>query len=310
MPGMDIRVHTVLSDKGFFSMLDTLLSALRASERDGIPLYADWSGATNYLNEPGNLFDRFFEQPFGIRAEDLENHRVVETVRHASPYWNRDYRFEWWYRLDKKRIGESSRLLKKYVTVKAEYAGRADAFFRERLSPRTLGVHLRGGDMTNVFSMGHVRTPPVSSYVKAASRELGRGGYSHLFCSSDDQRLLDVFLRRMGETGALPLTVVTSSMQRSASGESLHLKPGAWTDKCRLAEDVLVEMLLLSRCAFLVKTPSNVSNFAVFFNPTLPFFDVTTLPVERMRRAANALALWSGFALRTPAKLVRRLRRG
>lgn len=284
---MDIRVHTVRNNCGFFSMLDTLLFTLAQSERDGIPTYVDWSAATNYLDAPGNLYDHFFEQPFGIRAENLPDHRIVETVLHADPYWARTFRFKSWYVLTPQRIRETSRLLSRYIALKPGPSERADAFIRDHLSTRTLAIHLRGTDLRHSRYIGHKPTPLISSYRAAVVHELKRGNYTHIYCASEDQILLDTVIRTLRECSDIPATtrIVTYGARRSSSGQSLHLETANLANKRELAEEVLVESLILSRCAFIIKSYSNVSNFAVFFNPTLPFFDIHSQFIERFRSA-------------------------
>ena len=280
---MDIRIHTVGNHSGFFSMLDTLLSTLAASERDGIPTYVDWSGATNYLDEPGNLFDEFFEQPYGLTKEDVASGRIVETVAGSVPYWERDHAGTSWYALDGERVRTAARLVEKYLVVKPGVLAEVETFAREKFSPRTLGVHLRGTDMRHPKYHRHQPTPLLSSYRKAFRREAARGGYTRVFCASDDQRMLGAFLESVRGAG---LEAVTYASRRSGSHVPLHADAGEAGSKLALAKEALVECLLLSRCAYLIKSHSNVSNFSVFFRPSLPFFDLHSFAVERMRAFA------------------------
>lgn len=287
-----LRVHKTIDNVGLFSSLDTLLSTLAVSEQDGIPTYVDWTDATNYLDEPGNLFDHLFEQPFGIRKNDLDAYDIVETVVHSKPYWiaeNSVYKHSW-NTISAERIRASSRLFQKYITVRPEIVAKAQEFFDTHLMEgKTLGVHLRGTDKRYVMTMAHAPSPMVSSFVSAAFTELKKRKYTHLYCISDDQKMLDTFVHSIRQKyPAAMLTIVYPATQRSTDGRPLHMK-GAINKKLLHAKSALEESLILSMCSYIIKTSSNLSMFSVFMRPNVPFFAVHTIRFEQMRRVFVAI---------------------
>jgi len=56
---------------------------------------------------------------------------------------------------------------------------------------------------------------------------------------------------------------------RSTDGYPLHIN--SFLDHYKCGEDALIDCILLSKGNFLIKTNSNLSQWATFFNPKVPF---------------------------------------
>ena len=147
----------------------------------------------------------------------------------------------------------------------------ADTFWRESglghaaNNGTVLGVHLRGTDKQGGIQRG---ARPFLPLIRAY---LCHWPTAFVFVATDDLRLLHEL--RDALTGILDPShlIYRSNVLRSNSS----LNPGFHAPDLNLhgnknlAHDVLLDVLLLSRCDFLLKSISAVSEFALYWNPKL-----------------------------------------
>jgi hypothetical protein len=123
----------------------------------------------------------------------------------------------------------------------------------------TLGAHFRGTDKT-------LEAIPVSwsDFCRHIETTLAENPHlSNVFVSSDEQAFLDFFV-------AWPFRkpVKVAPAKLLASGNTpVHFSGYPGLD---IGREALVSSLLLSRCGYLVKTPSYLSAWSRIFNPSLP----------------------------------------
>jgi hypothetical protein len=152
-------------------------------------------------------------------------------------------------------------LIDKYLEVREEVAGEVAAFCQRHFgNRRALGVHYRGTDK--------VRESPRVPYDSV------RKNIEHylklfpdtdcIFVSTDDANFLD-HLRSVSIGRPI---VWREDAFRSRDGSSVH--ESAVTDQYQMNRDAIVNCLILSRCAALLKTASILSGWSKLFNPSLP----------------------------------------
>lgn len=150
-------------------------------------------------------------------------------------------------------------LLTRYVRCKPVVQDQVNGFWRDHLQDaHAIGIHYRGTDKSE--------EAPVVPYaaVVAAVRELlppADAGDWKLFVATDEQGFLEHML------GAFPGKVLSRQVRRSVDGNPIHKAPG---DGFQKGLDAVVDCLLLSRCARLVRTASNLGLVASYFNPVVP----------------------------------------
>jgi len=198
----------------------------------------------------------YFRELFEYRLEDeptAARARYTRIRNNDELRWPENYN-------RKLRFHTAKPLFDKYLRIHPSVMAEVDGFCRDRFGDEhVLGVHYRGTDKAGEAPLVAKERllAAIRSTLEARPR-LGR-----IFFSTDDQAILDVVLR-----AGLPVPVIyRDDGVRSADGDQFHRK--AEVSKSTVNRDALVNMLLLSRSAFLLKTASFLSDCSVIFNPSL-----------------------------------------
>ena len=157
--------------------------------------------------------------------------------------------------------------VKRFVRVRAEVHTKADAEWQRitQAAPHrsVLGVHMRGTD-------AHVSRPAVQSdfFAMVDAYVATHGGPESvlIFLATDDEKFVSSARKRFG----------AARVQMQAAGAVVRGSADrpAWKDNdraqnLRRGTEVVLDTLLLSRCDFLIKSGSAVSEFAIYFAPRL-----------------------------------------
>lgn len=137
----------------------------------------------------------------------------------------------------------------------------------EHIIPRVLGVHMRGTDKMLRPIVEPARYFPL---IDAWLAQL-RGEEGHIFLATDDAGFAAQVVARYGtarvrQQAAVERAAVTNS---TATGMGPLWSGSSGDAGYRRGVEVLVDTLLLSRCEFLLKSASAVSEFAIYLNPRL-----------------------------------------
>ena len=167
-------------------------------------------------------------------------------------------------------------LMKKFVRLKPALRAKVDDFHQAHFgSQRVLGVHYRGIEKTQgAFKDGVVlrRTPGLKqAFLREMGRRIGAEPGLRVFVATDSVQFLEEAKDAFGEA------VFCREARRLESNDEavgLHFSAEARTHGPMLAEEVLLDALLLARTDFLIHGVSNVSNAALFLNPRLRHLDI------------------------------------
>lgn len=153
-------------------------------------------------------------------------------------------------------------LLGRHLRVKPDIVGETEAFAAAHFAGRqVLAVHFRGTDkQAEAPRVVWAACSAKVSAVLAARPELDT-----LFVASDEHG----FTAFMREAFPALRVVEREDRYRSADGRPVHIG-GAAEGNYDKGRDALVNVLLMSRCAVLVKSASLLSGWACVFNPQLP----------------------------------------
>ena len=150
-----------------------------------------------------------------------------------------------------------------FVRPNAHVLGRVDAEWRRLTRGEALdvlGVHVRGTDKRSK----HRAIVPPERYFPLVDAYLARPN-AKVFLATDDAK----FRRRFADRyGAALLEQAGVARVKGAA-----FAGGADADGFARGLAVLADTLLLAKCAFLLKSASAVSEFALYFRPDLPSFD-------------------------------------
>ncbi len=149
----------------------------------------------------------------------------------------------------------------KYIKPNEEIQTKVDAYCQAYFAGSfVLGIHIRGTDMHYA--------PPLSpaEYFEHIDRMLEGKRDAKIFVATDQAQYLEVFSRKYGAR------VIYSPAFRSDNDVAPFNREEI--SPFKKGEDVMLDMLLLSRCDFLIKGVSSVGEIALYFNPELDCLDL------------------------------------
>jgi len=147
----------------------------------------------------------------------------------------------------------------RYLQVKPDLMKKIDAFYDVQIKGKpTIALHLRGTD--KIKELQPVSAEDMCSIANEYAEKLSG---CQFFVCTDELSLLN----RAREL--LHGKVITYNSYRSIDGKPLHLNHSHGQSPAKIGEDIIIEVLLMSRCDLLVHTWSNVALGAMYFNATL-----------------------------------------
>lgn len=182
---------------------------------------------------------------------------AANTVRRAVPLWQHD---TWAENVERQMTRDAAAVIvQRHIRLKPAVHGKANEFWRAHAgSGPVVGVHYRGTDKSE-------EAPPVphDRVAAAVRRTLDGAGFpgAKVFLATDEQACVDYMAH------AFSNRLFTRAVRRSADGRPVHKRQG---DGFRKGEEAVIDCLLLSKCAALVRTSSNLGLAATFFNPAIP----------------------------------------
>jgi Nodulation protein Z (NodZ) len=240
---------------GFFAQLNFCLAIFQYCERHELaphirctsPNYVDPKRGPDWL-------EYFFSKPQSAPAsEDLTKVRYKTTINDMKavalgvrPHTS---------------LEDAMRVFNRHLIIKPYIIETVDRFWQAMgSSGPVVGIHYRGTDKS-------LEAPRVSleHCLKVVKRYIGQNPkMSAVFVASDEQRFIDLIKESLAE---LPV-FSRDDHYRSRDGQPIHnyKTEGGGYEK---GEDALVNALLLSKCATLIRTTSLLSAWASLFNPQL-----------------------------------------
>ncbi len=284
-----------LTGAGFGAVLLTTLSQLRYCERQNyypIINYDSTSLNAFFDSTKGNdLWNQYFQPILPFTYQNLKNalqsSQVTEQDLITLPSdemikiceehpdsiysytfgkwrFNKPEQLDEWYALQRKKGQET---IQKYVKLKNDIKNKVDQFYNDHLAGSfVLGIHIRGTDLHYA--------PPVSppEYFPHIDELIKQHPVLKIFLATDQRQYIDAFKEKYGDK------VFYSDCFRSdneiAPFNRKEISPH------KKGEDVLLDILLLSKSDFLLKGTSNVSEFALYFNPLLKCKDLSISKIK------------------------------
>jgi hypothetical protein len=272
------RIRHVDQNAGFSAIVTYALNGVRrALDRNLRPIIDYTNHDVNsffYQPEMGdNVWSYYFEPIMGLDAdilkttaspvlteepgELLRDHQ--RTPERLATFWadeEPDDKPRW--KDEKRALGRA--YVNKFLRVKPHILHKVDQFASDTFQGLNIcGIHIRGTDLD------YATPVPLSKYLEAAAHYL-RSGYDALFVATDQEQFLDTFQEVFGPDRVFSLPALRSDSVVPA----FKRQEGT---PYRRGEEVLIDILLLSRCQFLIKGPAAVGEFATWFNPDLECLD-------------------------------------
>ncbi len=158
----------------------------------------------------------------------------------------------------------ANELIQKYVHIKPYILHEVDQFIAEQFTNSyVIGVHYRGTDKV-ALEVNRLSFESMAEAIQETIQTIpiDQQNNYRIFIATDEQAFLDYITQRFS------CPVVYTNAFRSSNGLAVHSQTS--DSNYQKGKEALIDCLLLSRCNFLIRTESNLSRAAEFFNPSLP----------------------------------------
>jgi hypothetical protein len=146
-------------------------------------------------------------------------------------------------------------LLKPFIRLNHYMQQKVDDFFDAHMrGHHTIGIHVRGTDK-------YKEVKPVAPELLLQTAQALATPETQFFIATDEEALLELAQK------TLQGKVLWYDSHRSRTKEPVHLQ--SYPNKASLGEEVLIEVMLFTRCDQFVHTCSNISAAVLFFNPNI-----------------------------------------
>ena len=314
-----LLIKPSLKHAGFAASLLTVLNYARYCERENLTpvVHIDASCDSRFLDpEYGdNVWEQYFEPVGPYSSADVQRMLDDATTGQRAPKFcyvdaalalriktDPDSIFTWTYGpwrtrllndpegwfMEQRRKGRET--ICKYVRVKPHILEKVDRFFDRHMKERpVLGVHMRGTDLRYA--------PPVSpaEYFEPIEHYLANHPGTRIFLATDQVQYLELMRKRYGN-----ILHHYDCLRSSTSTAPFNGKQGS---PYRRGEDVLIDILLLSKCAFLIRGASNIPEMAMYFSKNLESTDLSL--GKRFAFGQDYLGRWSDLATRPAWEVIK-----
>lgn len=179
-----------------------------------------------------------------------------------------------WKRIKDIPREEMHRLICSHIHPKKHIAQKVNQFFKQHLKGyRVMGVHYRGTDKKTESPrvLYKVAFTAIQEQIDAWAREDSNVKIK-IFIATDEK----AFITRARQVWAD--SVCCQDAIRSLNEEPIHLKATSTQSThspYRLGEEAIIDMLLLAKTDFLIRTSSNLGLWSTYFNPHLPVVELS-----------------------------------
>jgi len=158
-------------------------------------------------------------------------------------------------------------MIQKYFHIKPHILDKINTFDKENFKDYfVISVHYRGTD--KIKEAPRLPYEKIPEAVLDIMKSHGDKKYK-IFVATDEQAFVDYMITLFGD-----LVCYKKDALRSTSGQPIHFDKNF--NHYKSGEDALVDCLLLSRGNFLIRTSSNLSRWATYFNPNLPSIELSS----------------------------------
>lgn len=239
-------------DPGMFSVFNTVIGSLYLYDQ------GDYAGLTVDFEERGCYYDSahgknwwdYYCEPLCLgdahhrKMRRYSDDKSVEMAMFTE------------HQLSRQQVHH---LIKKYIKVRGTIVEKVEQFVGENFKDNfIIGVHYRGTD--KIIEAHRVNYEAVLESIQKHIKDLPSNEYG-IFIATDEQPFLEYMRSKF------PGKVMAAEAYRSQEDKPVHY---AETNRFERGEQALIDALLLSNCHLLIRTSSNLSLWASYFNPDLP----------------------------------------
>lgn len=241
---------------GLFSVFTTVLGLMDHYEKTnyaGLEVNLGNGGCYYEPNKGLNWWNYYFEPVYFGNDEGAERKYLPDN-------WHVHFALKTLNELSVERCHE---LIQKYIHVKPQIKNKVSEFVDNHFkSAFIIGVHYRGTDKM-ILEAPRLSYDAILLEINKLIRtlDLEKKGYK-IFLATDEEAFLDYMKVNFPKS-----LIYTDSFRSLDTTHPIHNSIG---NKYQKGEDAVIDCLLLSKCNFLLRTTSNLSLCATYFNPNLP----------------------------------------
>ena len=236
---------------GIFSNLTFVLNFILVSKKKNFIPIIDMDNFPTIYNEKKKIFN--FSNAWNYYFESLNKYSLDEVYKSKNVYFSNSL-FEKKMSLD--MTDKKLRNQFKKIRIKNKLIQKADNFynFSFKKNDKVLGVHFRGS--TYKVARGHAFPPTPQLMKKNIHFLMNKHKYNKLFIVTEEQKYLDILKNKYKKK------CVFFNSFRMNKLDSFKIYPRK-NHRFKLGEEIVIEALILSKCAGLTYTKSNVISAAI-----------------------------------------------
>ena len=236
---------------GLFSFFITSLGCINTYYNKGYIPIIDTRCFPNVLNGyklGNNLWESFFEQPFGFTLEDvLKNADNVEYIRcdGSSPRPNDDIL------TDRVKVNFWRNFAKKFMPIKSNIISLSNKIMKKLFnkSNNILGVLIRGTDYISIKPRLHPIQPSVDMVISDVRKMDIKNNYDYIFFTTEDEKIRKKFIIEFSDKMK---ELHSFSLRYNYTSESYLNFNSDIYGNIQFNKQYLLNIIILSKCLDLV----------------------------------------------------------
>jgi hypothetical protein len=255
---------------GFLSNFHHVMVHIEAALERGMVPVVDMQNYLTYYNESepvggtSNAWEYFFLQPAGVGLDEV--YRSKNVVLSSGDYPPTIDIFTADYLTDKGgRLTEYHRLIKTYMRFNEPTRRFLDeAWNSVRRDGEILAVMSRGTDYNNLKLSDHNIQPDASELLERAKRMMAERNIPYCYLKTEERSVFELFRAEFGDALLATESLYYDGM--NAKKKIVRYRPKMERAAYRLAQDYLKNVVVASRCDYLISGINNGSVAAIEFN--------------------------------------------
>ena len=261
---------------GLLSDFNFVLGHLMYAETKGYKAVVDMQNYPNYykekkpINGTKNAWEYYFKQPMGFNLSDVKNAKNVILSDGAPKLDLFDYGLHYIAKQNKTVIFNVSEFINKYIIVNSEINKEIDEFCSDKFDNKSiLGVQYRGTDYQQTAPSGHQIQPSLDTVIEKIEKLKKVWNVGKIFFISEEKEATQKIINYFND-GDKEKMVITMDKALIENYDGVTATPN-WKFKRKNNNyfsglEYLKEVLILSRCNYLIGGATNGVATALHFN--------------------------------------------
>lgn len=239
------------SKVGLFSLVLTSLGYIKyALDRGYIPVIDMCNEDNTYMqqNHKGNVWEYYFEQPCGYTLDDIKHssHVIIGNglIDGSVPFPGEDIAY------NDQKLEMWKTVADRYLIVRQEIRQETDELWRKfNGNEHVLGVLLRGTDYVNSKPKNHPVQPTINQAIEKINEILLKEKFEKIYLATEDAAIYQKLKEQYGKM------IISMDVKRyvTTEGENINdISVKESQNKYQMGKDYLINILLLSKCDYLL----------------------------------------------------------